>query len=61
MKRNVIFCRLCGTRLQYRQTPAFKRRAIFKISLRNPVFSDCTKTELRLMEQKLLLKPEDGR
>jgi hypothetical protein len=47
LKRNAIFSRPCGTRLQYRQTPAFKRRAIFKMSLQDMVFSNCTKTEIR--------------
>jgi hypothetical protein len=32
--------------MQNYQTPALKCRAIFKMSLRDTVFSDCTKTEM---------------
>ncbi len=37
------FSRPCGTRLQYRQVPAFKRRAIFKMPLQDTRLSDRTK------------------
>jgi hypothetical protein len=48
-----IFNRPCGTRLQYRQTPAFKRRAILKMSLWDMVFSNGTKTEMRPVRNQI--------
>src|SRR5271167_4362356 len=39
LRRNAVFSRPCGTDGDTSQTPAFKRRAIFRMSLRDTAFS----------------------